>query len=158
MIGECYYHLGDLEAALQQHEAALRMTLAHRGWMKRLQLPPGVRPAQLAAGLPWGPSTRPSVPGQFPETVLSLQGTDTDRVVRRGGVLSPPELYSVRVMEIMRCTAVSLRRRLELLGPVGESTPLTADLVRIIFCARGGQPLGQHAGEGPIGSRQSIRR
>ncbi len=130
MIGECNYHLGDLDAALQQHEAALRLLLAHSGWMKRLQFPPAVPPAQIAGGLPWGPSTRPCVPGQFPETVLSLQGTDIDRVVRQGGIVAPPELYPLRVIEIFRCVAVSLQRRRELLGPVGAYDRLNSDLER----------------------------
>ena len=130
MIGECHYHVGNLEAALQQHEAALRLMLAHSGWMGRLQAPPTVPPLPLASPVPWGPSTRPSIPGQFQDKIYSLQGTDIEQVRRQGGIVAPPQMYPVRVHEIMRCIAVSLQRRRELLGPVGPQDPLTAELER----------------------------
>ena len=129
MLGECFYHMGDLAASLEQHEKALQLMLVHKGWMKRMQWPAVVQPAALT-NLAWGQNTRQTVPGQFPESVLSLQGTDVERAIRQGGVVAPPELYPVRVMEIMRCIAVSLRRRNEILGPVAASNSLSANLVK----------------------------
>ena len=39
MMGECFYHMGDLSASLEQHEVALRLFANQRTWMKRMQWP-----------------------------------------------------------------------------------------------------------------------
>lgn len=130
MIGECFYQMGDLPLALDQYEAALKLTVARRGWLGRLQLPPQVQPLPITRPVPWGPSERNLPPGTFPETMLSQQGTDINQVLRQGGTAAAPELYPVRVLEIMRCIGLSLRRRYELLGPVATQTSLTGELVQ----------------------------
>jgi CHAT domain-containing protein len=131
MTGECFYHLGDLSSALDQYDAALQLTMAHRGWLKRVQLlPPVIGPLATPARVPWGPTTRNAVPGGFPATMQILQGTNLDTVLRQGGTYQAPELYPVRVLEIMRCTALALRRRREILGPLARQLPLTNQLVK----------------------------
>ncbi len=136
MIGECFYHTGDLEAALHNHEQALRLYVSHRNWMRRMQWPAAIQPGQ-SIQIAWGPSSRQIVPGQFPDTVLSMQGTDLERVRRQGGVVAPPELYPVRAMEILRCVAVSLRRRNEILGRTAPYQTFSAELVQQLSSVRG---------------------
>ena len=47
----------------------------------------------------------------------------------RGGVVAAPEFVLVNVQEIVRCTALALRRRMELLGPICRHDALTSQLV-----------------------------
>ena len=130
MIGECLYHIGDLAGALEQYDAAMEIMIARRGWLKRLQFPAIIQPLTQFRTLPWGPSARRTVPGFFPDTMLSMQGTDLNQTLRQGGTVAPVELYPVRVMEIMRCTALALKRRREILGPIGPQISFTNQLVK----------------------------
>lgn len=130
MIGECFYHMGDYGSALDQYEAALNLTIARHGWLKRVQLQPAIAPVVNVPAIPWGPSGRNARPGGFQDTMLSLQGTDPEVALRQGGIVAPPELYPVRVMEIMRCVGVALKRRAEILGPLAPQSPLTGQLVK----------------------------
>ncbi|MCP4194038.1 MAG: CHAT domain-containing protein [Planctomycetaceae bacterium] len=128
MMGECFYHMGDLPAALEQHELALRLFANQTTWMKRIQWPATIAPAQVRQ-LPWGPSTRQTIPGQFPDTLLSRQGNDPNKALRQGGLVRRRELIPVRAMEIMRCIGVSIRRRNEILGPLAPQEALSAEVV-----------------------------
>jgi tetratricopeptide (TPR) repeat protein len=132
MIAECLYEMGDLAQALEQYESALKLFLAHNNWMLRIDFPPTIDPSGSAARstINWASSRRSSKLGQFPEMMLSQQGRlDNQRVVQQGGVVAPPELVPVRVHEIVRCTALALRRRTELLGPACQHDPLSTQLV-----------------------------
>ncbi len=62
--------------------------------------------------------------------MLSMQGTDLNTVLQRGGTVLPPELYPLRIIEIMRCSALALRRRREILGPIAPQLPFTDQIVR----------------------------
>ena len=131
MLGESYYHMGDNASALDQYSSALQLYLAHRDWMLRVDFPANIdREQNLNTNITWGVSTRTAPIGHFPDKFQSMQGRlDNDQVVQKGGVVSPPILYPVHVSEVVRCTAVALSRRRELMGPVSEHDPLTAQLV-----------------------------
>jgi tetratricopeptide (TPR) repeat protein len=132
MAGECYHHLGQPKQALEQHELALNLFLEHKDWLQRIDFP-AVTPSasSVRAQISWG--TRTTVLGHFPETMRSLQGNiDQRNVLQGGGVVSPPRLYPLDVVEVVRCIAVSLRRRNELLGPAAKYSPLTSRLVGVL--------------------------
>ena len=57
---------------------------------------------------------------------------DNTDVVRRGGILALPELMLVNVHEIVRCTALSLRRRSEIMGVACRYDPLSAQLTQAL--------------------------
>lgn len=135
MIGECYYHMGDLASALDQYDAALQLFVAHRDWMLRIEYPAAIEPSasSIASTINWGVSKRRSVLGKFPDSMLSLQGrADNVAVLQQGGVVAPQELYPVRVTEIVRCTTLALSRRRELLGPVCPHDPFSARLAAVL--------------------------
>lgn len=135
MIGECYYHMGDLALALDQYDAALQLFVAHRNWMLRIDFPSAIEPSSstVASTINWGVSKRRSVLGRFPDTMLSLQGRpDNAAVLQQGGVVAPQELYPVRVTEIVRCTTLALSRRRELLGPVCQHDPFSTQLAAVL--------------------------
>ncbi len=132
MAGECAYHLGDLKTALDQYNGALRIFLDQRSWMQNVQFPnvvAAVNPNDRTL-VPWGLPNRRSLPGAFPESMQILVGKlDNSDVARRGGVLLPPEFRSLNVAEVVRCLCTALRRRAELLGPLGPHDPLSSELV-----------------------------
>jgi CHAT domain-containing protein len=131
MMGECFYHLGDLSSALEQYDAALQLMIARHGWLKRIRLMPlAIGPWATTVRVPWGPTTRNGVPGDFRAPMHSFQGTDLDTILRQGGTYKAPELYPVRVVEVMRCTALALRRRREILGPLARQLPATSQLTK----------------------------
>lgn len=130
MIGECFYQMGGLNEALTHYTAAVNLYVAYSDWMLRVQFSPMIRPAVNAARIPWGGSSRRSRLGQYPGTMLIGQGRiDHNDEVRRGGVVQHAQLRPIHVQEIVRCTALAIRRRTELMGPVGRHDPLTARLM-----------------------------
>jgi tetratricopeptide (TPR) repeat protein len=135
MMGECFLRLGRFQDALDQYNAALSLYLAYSDWMVRVQFPPTIAPSPglARAVAPWGTSTRPVQPGQFPNTMLVGQGrvNQTD-VVQRGGVVQQAILFRINAVEIVRSTALALSRRRELLGPLAKHDRLTGELVAAI--------------------------
>jgi tetratricopeptide (TPR) repeat protein len=133
-IGECYYHQGDLAAALEQYNAAVRLYVAHSDWMLRMQFPDlAPDPTNRLANIAWGAPGRPINIGKFPDVMLSQRGRiDNENVLRQGGVVLPPELVPVRASEVAYCTALAIRRRRELMGSTCPHDPLTATLVETL--------------------------
>lgn len=131
MIGECAYQMGDLATALDQYNSACKLFLAYRDWMLRVEFPPGIDPEMNArVAITWGGSTRNMKIGRFNDKYQVLQGRlDNANVAAQGGVVAPPSLRPVNVIEICRCLAVAIRRRGEIMGPTCEHDPLTAQLV-----------------------------
>jgi tetratricopeptide (TPR) repeat protein len=131
MMGECYYQMGKMGDALDQYTAALKLFLAHRDWMLRVEFPANIDAEQnLNKSLTWGSSSRKTTIGHFQPKFQSIQGRfDNDQVIQKGGVVSPPQLYPVYVSEIVRCTCLSLSRRREIMGPACEYDPTTIALV-----------------------------
>ena len=131
MMGECYYQMGKMGDALDQYTAALKLYLAHRDWMLRVEFPANIDAEQNRnKTVTWGSSSRKTTIGHFQAKFQSLQGRfDNDQVIQKGGVVSPPQLYPVYVSEIVRCTCLALSRRREIMGPACEYDPTTVALV-----------------------------
>lgn len=141
MMGECLYQMGENQAAREQFEMAIKLFLAHRDWMLRVEFPDTISPKQsVTTNVTWGKSVRTTTIGHFQDRYQSLQGRlDNTEVIRQGGVVAPPMLYPVYVTEIVRCTCLAISRRRELMGPACEHDPLTADLVNAL-ARRPGKP------------------
>ena len=147
MLGETFYHWGQPEQALQQFDQACTILLQYPKWMLRVQFPP-----QLAAnatlsrvGIPWGASDRRYVPGNFAQTMPVSQGSlDASQQVAQGGVITPPQLWPVDVVEVVRCSALAIRRRNEILGPLGAHDALSRTLASTL--ARGSTPPNHWSG------------
>ena len=135
MIGECHYQLGNLPQALASYDAALKLYVAYSDWMIRVRFPQAIAPAPpgTVRTTPWGQSRRGARVGQFPETFLMGQGRlDNNQVLQQGGVIQQPVLFPIHAGEIVRCTCLAIRRRRELLGPIGKYDPLTSDLINVL--------------------------
>ncbi|MBN2024407.1 MAG: CHAT domain-containing protein [Pirellulales bacterium] len=132
MCGECYYQMGQLPEAMEHYISAINLYIAYSDWIIRVKFQP-LRPGS-APGVrdrpTWGRSQRQSVPGHFPDSMLISQGRlDANEAFRRGGVVQPPIMFGINVVEIVRCTALAIRRRNELLGPVSPHDPLSDRLL-----------------------------
>ena len=133
MIGECYYSIGQYGEALDNYTAALRLYSSFSDWMIRVRFPRTIaldpNPIRTTK-IPWGPSQRKFRLGRVPDTIPISQGqVDNANVVRQGGVLQNAILYPINVHEVVRCTALALRRRREIMGPLCIHDPLTNELV-----------------------------
>ncbi len=132
MMGECYYHLGQTGFAYEQYTLALRLYLMFPDWMLRVQFPATIRPDTSSnfRQIPWGASSRRAQVGSFPNSMLIGQGqVDNNRPYYEGGVVQSPVLVGINVQEIVRCTALAIRRRAELLGPIAPHDPMTGELI-----------------------------
>jgi len=131
MCGECYFQMGRLDTALQRYTNALELYRRFPDWMIKVQFSPTIRAAFAGArkAVPWGQSSRHSVLGSYPASEKILQGQiDMNDVAQHGGVLSPANYFPITPHEIVRCTALSLRRRAALLGPLCKHDQLSNDV------------------------------
>lgn len=128
MMGECYYHMGQLDKAYESYSAAVELALSYPTWMNQVILPPtGATPLSTAnRAIPWGQRSRANPLGQVPSTGLYTyaQIIVDPSLIERGAIV-PQEARAINVLEIMKCTALALRRRIELLGPLSLADPLS---------------------------------
>ncbi len=132
MLGESYYHIGEYSQALTQYDAALNLYLQFSDWMIRVKFPPTLEIDQTLArrATPWGRSSRGILPGRFPRSMLIGQGRiNNEMQARFGGVIQQATLFPVNVQEIVGATALAIRRRTEIMGPVAPVSKLTGELV-----------------------------
>jgi tetratricopeptide (TPR) repeat protein len=139
MLGEVYYHQGRLTAALEQFDQACEMFLQNPQWMLRVRFSMDPRPLTNSRQLPWGGRKRPYALSQLPASMLiSLGQIDNSQPVRQGGVIQQAQYWKVDVVEVLRTTALAIRRRNELLGPLGRLDGTSRALVTTL--SRGGAP------------------
>ena len=135
LIGECNYHVGNYAEALANYEQALNLYLSYNvtGWQSRIRTPATLTPDVAAfrrSNVSWGTPTRQTAYARVPSTFQVLFGrTDAPLVLTVGGVWNPAQTRSVDVTEIMRCTALAMHRRRQLLGPLNRLTPLSSRLL-----------------------------
>src|SRR5262245_61675768 len=135
MIGECHYQMGNLPDALDEYTTALKFFLVHRDWMLRIDFPPGLDPeVNPKTTITWGKTTRTNMRvGHFAARYPNLSGNlNNANALFSGGVVAAPMMHPVYASEIVRCTSLALARRRELMGPLCERDPLTAQLVEAL--------------------------
>lgn len=135
MLGESMYQMGQLGQAADEYTAALNLFLAHRNWLLRVEFAAVLEPDHgTARRVPnWGASTRRAIPARFPNRYQILQGRlDNLQVLQQGGVVALPEFYLINAHEIMRCAALAIRRRHEIMGRAASYDPLTTQLVQAL--------------------------
>ena len=131
MLGECFYQMGQARQALQQYDQALNIFVANQQWIMRLYIP-NVSPQNFRSTrkVTWGPSARQMALGKTPNTVSIFRGNlNNFAVIQQGGTIQPAMLTPVHAREIVRCTALAIRRRTEILGLTCRFSPLTQRVV-----------------------------
>jgi tetratricopeptide (TPR) repeat protein/CHAT domain-containing protein len=138
MSGECCYQLGRMQDALDHFESALKLYLAFSDWMIRVRFNDFVLQPAVAGTFrapPWGQSTRGARVGQFPGRGDHIQvgQLDASQILRQGGgVVQRATAYPIRASEIVRSTALAMRRWRELVGPSGKHLQLAKELERAL--------------------------
>ena len=131
MAGEACYQTGQLKQSLAHFGSALQLYLQYSDWMQQVQFPPQVGQRIVAAGpVPWGRSQRQFRLGQIAEKFNISRGRTN--VINAGDrtLLQPGEmLMSMHASELVRTTALAIRRRRELLGPVAPHDRLLQEVV-----------------------------
>ncbi|MBQ3387967.1 MAG: tetratricopeptide repeat protein [Thermoguttaceae bacterium] len=121
VLGEAAYITGDLSAALESFESAIDIYLSTPDWIARVEYPTGTRHSEGTAP-PWGAGTRNLPLGLFPnDAMIRIGDPITDERIKQGGMLKNPELRRIDPVEILRCTALAVRRRNEILGPLAAA-------------------------------------
>jgi hypothetical protein len=131
MAGEVLYHQGRTADALAQFDQACEAFLAYPNWLLQVRFQQNLRPDAIRARrtVTWGHSDRTFVIGQFPATEQVLVGDlDASKTLQNGGVFRTPMLWRVNVIEVMRTTALAIRRRNEILGPLAAQDPISRQL------------------------------
>lgn len=135
MIGECHYRVGDYQRALESFNEALELYQALDGqrWQANIQLPAIIQADTSAvqrARVTWGTSKRNGQISNVPDNLSVLRGRlDASRVFEQGGVFDPAELRQVDVTEVLRCAALAIVRRREIMGATGRYDPLSLRLL-----------------------------
>lgn len=131
MLGEVLYQEGQNAEALAQFDEACRLLLSYPNWMLqvRFQSQPRPDPNRARRAPPWGRSQRNFVIGQFPTSEGVLVGDlDAQKTLQSGGVYRSPMLMRVNVIEVIRMSALAIRRRNEILGPLAVHDPVNKQL------------------------------
>ncbi len=145
MLGEVYYQLGDHPRALVEFDAASELFLSYPRWLIAVEFRqpprPDGNPARRLA--PWGRPARQVAYATFPDTMLVQQGEMiTEQRLQQGGALQTLQMWRVNVIEVLRCTALAIRRRNEILGPLGKHDRMSKNLVDAL--ARGDNTQRNH--------------
>lgn len=145
MLGEVLFNQGRNAEALAQFDQACQILLTYPNWLLRVQFQQAPRPdlSRARRAVPWGKSQRQFVLGQFPDTEKVLMGQlDNSRAIRQGGVVSMPEMWRINAIEIVRASALAMRRRNQILGPLGKYDPISKELAEVF--SRGGLAPPNH--------------
>lgn len=148
MLGEVLYQEGRNADALAEFDQACQQFLAYPNWLLQVKFQAGANgprpdPSRARRAPPWGQSSRSFVLGQFPNNEQVLVGDlDAQRAYQQGGVVREPMFWRVNVVEIMRATALAIRRRTEILGPLSPQDSLSKELSLVL--ARGGLAPANH--------------
>ena len=140
MMGECFLEQCDIAMALERYDAALQISLMGQRWLTYLKNPPGViRADSRIREIGWANNIRGTQMGSYSEAwPIALASPDVLVELQAGqGVAG--KVVSIDALEVLRCQAIALRRRFQLLGPLAKHSPLNRDLLECFRVALNGQ-------------------
>ncbi len=133
MWGEVLYHQGLPEQALEEFNHACALFLENPRWLLKVNFRQQPRPdiSRARRPIPWGQSGRQFTLGSLPRQMLISQGDlqSGNRAVQRGGVVQAAQMWKINVVEIIRATALAIRRRNELLGPLAKHDAISREII-----------------------------
>lgn len=134
LLGEVYYHQGRAAEALTQFDQACLMYLQNPNWMIRIQFQgdPRADTNRMRRIMPWGKSKRQFTLGRFSGQELIRITEVAQQAVRQGAdprFMGPTPFRKLDAIEINRALALAIRRRNELLGPLGAEDAISRQLV-----------------------------
>ncbi len=145
LLGEVLFQQGRNHEALASFDQACQTFLAFPDWLVqvRFQQPPRPDITRARRVPTWGKPARQFVLGQFSDTYQVLLGDiNAGQAVQSGGVVRQPMFMQVNVVEVLRATALAIRRRGELLGPLAAQDPIAREISETL--ARGNLAPANH--------------
>lgn len=134
MLGECLYQAGDLPGAVENFDAALGLTIRHRGWLRALTwndlMSAPQRQPDMAAT--WA---APNVPMVYPlpnRLSISTGNADLLTQARRGGPVESARLTRIDAVEVMRGIALALYRRKIIFGEISGENDVASQTLEAI--------------------------
>ncbi len=127
MLGEAYFHLGKVVAAMEHYDAALMIFLNNANWIEQIKATePGPLESKLK-GVNWFALSRAIQLAALPDPAqLSVD-------VAAPGVGQPTALSTkIDAAEILRTLGLALLRRGEVLGPLAKHSPLAQPLTQLL--------------------------
>ena len=130
-LGECFWEQCDIGMALERYDAALQVTLLHsQRWVTLLNKSGSIRPETRIREVPWAGTVRTTQMGSYSEVTPIPLGSTELLLESIAGQGVTGKLVAIDALEILRCQAIALRRRYQLLGPLAKHNPLTDPLVK----------------------------
>ncbi len=128
MLGETYYQAGSLDVALKNYNAALSIAIAYPKWMSKVTYTSGVTPGTKSV-TPWGTSKRNVPLGAFPRKATIVVGEEASEAHQQLGISAQQHAMQIDPVEILRCIALSIRRRIDIIGPMAPFDPMSAEIL-----------------------------
>ena len=128
MLGETYYQAGDFDSALKNFNAGLTIAMAFPNWMAKVTYVEGVAGREKGA-TPWGVSRRTAPLGVFPSKATIIIGEGESKASRQLGIVPEQRALPIDPIEILRCIALSIRRRIDIIGPLAPFDPMSAEIL-----------------------------
>jgi hypothetical protein len=145
-LGECFLEQCDIGMALERFDAALQISIASQRWMSLLKpLTGSIRPESRPRDLPWSVNGRGTQMGAYTEAWPIALGSNDQLLETAAGQGVTGKMLAIDALEILRCQAIALRRRYQLLGPLTKHNPMTAPLLKA-FSANVAFDLGKRSG------------
>jgi len=131
MQGECHYQMGQFADALGHYTNALELYQAFPTWLSQVVFQPMRGDPGAKKPPPWQVRRLQAPLGQLPYKMSLEQGQAvlSSQQVSQGGPVQQASMYPVEPAEIVRCTALAIRRRGELLGPLAAHDPLIDSII-----------------------------
>jgi hypothetical protein len=133
MMGECLLSQGDIGAALDKYEAALAISIQCAEWTSLINNPaPNERVESRGKEVTWGAANSRNATNLSYSDPWSIALGSTDFLLERQsnkGVVG--KLVPIDATEVLRCQAIALRRRTQLMGILVEHNPVTPLLTKV---------------------------
>ncbi len=131
MLGEVLYQQGRNAEAIQSFDQACLLLLSYPDFLRQVTFEdPRAEGNSTRQGVPWGQSGRQFALGDYPRMMQVMVGSaaGAQRALEQGGAFMQPQLWRVNVAEVIRTAALAMRRRNELLGPLGKHDRISKEL------------------------------
>lgn len=128
MLGETYYQAGSLDVALKNYNAALSIAIAYPKWMSKVTYTAGVTPGTKSV-TPWGTSKRNTPLGAFPRKATIVVGEEASEAHQQLGIAAQQHAMQIDPVEILRCVALAIRRRADIIGPMAPYDPMSTEIL-----------------------------
>lgn len=135
MLGEVLYQQGRNAEALAAFDQACLMLLSYPDFLRSVQFDdPRPEPNPTRSVPPWGAPSRRVQLGSYPRAMSIAVGSLTGArdALQRGGTFLQAQYWRLNVTEVIRTAALAMRRRNELLGPLGRHDRISKELATVL--------------------------